>query len=350
MRPTARHSAARLVLAALFVVLVSCGTRPDTSPTIPRWSPGAVTTVPWIPTGTLKGVAWPRQSELVVAVGPATREESELIAVKPFDGTTQAVDLPSEVEGCRLIDYAPLVSSGSVGVLRGCITETGVPPETFAIVRDELSGEMTTVPISFGSTRPTLVTSAASAADDTLVGLGDQACGTVARLVDGAVQPLDLTPPGVTWSLADFLVNDGDDCTSVGVARAPTINGDALAFGVSDSAGITDPWERLSVPWSIVIRQGADAEPQVLVDDIFDLRALEFSPGGRLLALTGEVDGVPGVWVLELNGEISLAARGSFGDIAWAPTGDRIAALSDQPTSQISIVDVAPGEAVTKGD
>lgn len=329
-----RRSAAISVLVVL-VILASCSDG-ATPPTDPQASSRLVPINPAL----IGGLTWPSDGTLYIEIDPesASSSPSEIWTLGIEGGELEPTPLP-EQRDCRQTRYhSPfLLNDGRVGVVLACDLESGAEsPATYSLLEFspsdfDLQPLIARAPLGYFSFAAPVATVNA-AGDEAALFVGDELCGTIALIGRDGVQPIDLTigtPPN-SWTLGQFLESDSADCDDQGRASwpawSPSTEGPIAFFGSPESVGISGQ-SRLDVPWNLYLWQPGTDDLQQVLQGIGSPRALSWSPDGQWLAFVGEINGQPGLWLLNPDTMTRVYATSDpVISLAWSPDGQRIAA------------------------
>jgi WD40 repeat protein len=180
---------------------------------------------------------------------------------------------------------------------------------------------------------------------EALVSVGDALCGSIAWADSTAVHPWELviSSDRQAWSLADYFAHDDPPCSSDGRARWPAWSpdgGTVALFGSPDSIGVAGQG-RLEVPWTLYLVAPGESEATPLLDGVRHAQGLTWSPDSQRLALSGELAGEAGIWVVEARtGTVTRVSQDPASWLSWSPDGKEIAALIpvDEPGSALESV------------
>lgn len=305
------------------------------------------------PRGPYGSVVWVTDDEVLLTRSAAESSGApmaHLVEVSLEKGEFQPLAVPRGAEPCKLRTLRSLteISPGHIGYLDVCLNDGSAQVRSFSTLMElEVStGDARSI-ASFAGRTPTRVTWA-PALRRGYVESDSSICAAFESFDSSGVrlEPLLLTDNGVTWDIATGRSGAADGCRGAGRAKSPQITSEGeVAFLASPSSLPKAGQSRLDEPWYVYSSAAEKFAPRRISPAIAHAGSLRWSRD-KVAAVSGEVDGTKGLWLLtQKDGtqRFRLVLSGDVGSFAWSHDGSRLAVLvRHDDESQLVVVDVSP--------
>jgi len=177
--------------------------------------------------------------------------------------------------------------------------------------------------------------------------IGSSICSTLGIASSGGVDllSLEVRDGDRSWNLRDGypLENTAETCSQVGLAAWPAWSTGGFAFfGSPQSIGIEGP-ARADAPSNLyLMNDPAGSAYSVILNDIGDPRALEWSPDGEWLVFTGDVPSMgPGVWLIDASSHRLVQVSAYLAEfLSWSPDGTQLAIVKTTSSTGIGKAEI----------
>jgi hypothetical protein len=178
-----------------------------------------------------------------------------------------------------------------------------------------------------------------------LVSIGSGICQGILKADRSGTAPIRAVVSDGTmrFNLADEFNRSDTDCSATGRADLPAISRSdgQVAFFASPAAVGVSGLSRLDSPSGIYLTGHDFMTPQLVLSDVIHPGSLMWSPDGKWLAFSGEVgDFGSGGWLFSPSSRaLRRFTSAAIGELAWAPDGERIAALESPSEDAAALTD-----------
>ena len=278
--------------------------------------------------------AWIAEDDVVVEINPPGRADRfvPLSIMRPDGSELRRLQLPDD-KRCDRTEYvgARRLPDGRLGVVRLCTDLGGAEPTEDTLFAYDLATRELEVLLrtdqGLGSYTwdPDLRRGLYSVSSGVCAGIG--AFGR-----DG-LEPFDvvLRDGGVSWRLDSPLRSPSGDCDfAEGRAKLPewSPDGGQIAFFASPQSAGVEAMERVHEPWNLYLMDPERRVPRPVIRDVKEPSAPLWSPDGKSLAFSGELEEEePGIFLYSVEDErLQRVVTGNVGPDSWSPDGTRLLA------------------------
>jgi hypothetical protein len=297
------------------------------------------------------GLAWIDEDRLIVTHSPDGNAITRLAILSLPDRAVEDVPDPPEVGCFRVAVGPPVYRDGSAYFVLTCIYEFSLAKrDSFDLFRFDLADESYTKIGTIGEVGggPGNV---ALSPDGTraIIGSGSL-CGVLVEAGPIGARPIkvEVIDGDDHFNLDDFR-DRGGECGHRGWARYPawSPDGATIAFFAAPAAAGTVGPERGPAPANLYFLPVDGAAAWIALSGLREPRALNYSPDGAALAFSAKVNGVDGVWTMNIeSGEIERVLDRRAPWLSWSPDGDQIAVLLEVgpnlDETDLVLVDIDP--------
>lgn len=328
------------------LILAGCGQpdTPDDPVALPSTHRVGVDDAQW---GEL---TWLDEDRLVVSYlrgsGP------ERLAIVTLEGEFAPMNVPAD-PACRGTSYGfPRAYGGRLLAIEMCYR---VEPDLFATYNlvEVDPTERTVRPLmSAPSEERLFAMSLDPDGSRAAVMVGSSICSTLGIASSGGVDllSLEIRDGDRSWNLRDGypLEDTAETCSQVGLAAWPAWSTDGFAFFASPQSIGIDGAARADVPSNLYLMDDpAGSTYSIILSDIGDPRALEWSPDGDWLAFTGDVPSMgPGVWLIDASSQRLVQVSTHLAEfLSWSPDGTQLAIVKATSSSGIGKAEIRIADA-----
>lgn len=331
-------------MMCLLATGTGCGlTSPSGSPLTP-----VGTVVPLThPEGWYAANEWMPDGTLVIAFGGVGQSGEPQLFTGSIEANELALtplDLPPATD-CRRPRYGlPTAIGELLGLQRECL-DTPVPTyQWFTLDRAVNSME------PFVDLGQQVLTVAWDATNELgWYSAGSRICQGVGAMDRSGPVETDLVAiaDGQRVELDDTLASLGKgDCPGAPRADRPAWSAAANMLALLASPGgpnVGGP-QRLDLPWTVNVYQAGSGEPRAVVEGIVDARAPAWSPDGKLLVISGVIEGRGGTWLYDVEGDsLLLLADELVAGLRFSPDGNSIFGIVSAGTlSRLVLIHLPP--------
>ena len=315
--------------------LAACGTVPRSASPTPASAERVV-----LEETELWGLAW-LDEDLLVASRPVDPQnissEARLWRFRADGNGFEPLPVGTD-PSCRQIDYfePQALPDGRLAILKLCYPHdpVAVRREGSLVAYDRATkklevlvdlralGNINSAQFTFN---PTL--------DRGFIGVGSLICQGIVAVTRTGIERLPISVGGTRSFRLDDEFRHGDGCTKTGRANLPAWSPDGrlVAFVASPASMGVAGQARLDAPWILYLMDPDVRQPWPVLEGIRYPGTVAWSPDSRRLALTGEIGGQGGIWLLDpATTELESVGGAGIGQLAWSPDGRHLAGLRDR--------------------
>jgi hypothetical protein len=294
------------------------------------------------------GVAVSDDGSIIIGTGgdPGSGSRVVLALLREDSGDLEPLSLP-ERDTCNVTDYLwpQRLADGRVAAVRQHRSDCGAD-EIVAIDVNTLDVEVL-VEVS----EPVRAYAVAPGQEDAVITIGSNLCAGLGSVRAGEradALPMDVFGTGGgSFSMVDAWDSaSGEACESTGWAAWPSINadGELAFFATADVVGTSGP-DRAMAPAELYITDAAASEANPAGPTVVEPRALVWSPDGRMVAFSGNIDGADGTWIWGTGDANPMPVYDRAAKwLAWNPDGRGLVLVTavdrEDPLSDAMIVRV----------